>query len=155
MKTLIFVACILAAVSAGNILDHIIKISEIFDIKEVIDFYKTLEECALELNISEIATPETLYCLIQKKNLVDEEGGINWDKGIIYRKKLIRGSNDIIAKWVKIIHQCREENRKESNTFKGRGYETAMKFMKCLEPFVNYGLKELILFQNYMTNNIN
>ncbi|XP_025994793.1 uncharacterized protein LOC113004747 [Solenopsis invicta] len=138
MKTLVFVACILSAVSADNILDH--QISNIFNITELLDYLATLKQCALKLGLSEIVTPETSFCLSQNKNLIDEKNGIKMNESKIYVKKIIRDSN-LQDEMVKIFEQCQEPKKRKSDKFKRSGYDETIKFLKCILPFVNYVLK--------------
>ncbi|XP_039312884.1 uncharacterized protein LOC105194107 [Solenopsis invicta] len=144
MKTLVFVACILAAVSADNILRHI-KTSEMFDIIKLLDFQKTLEECALKLDSLDIVTPETLYCVAQKKNLINKDNGLKLHKGVNYSNTIVRNGN-LRDKMTGMKDQCKEKIA--GDKFKGSQYEKTMKFMECFLPIVNYILRKLGPFKN-------
>ncbi|XP_071630330.1 uncharacterized protein [Temnothorax longispinosus] len=148
MKILVFAACILAAVTVGDaLLTNIIETitSNVqrftFDLKELIDFHLIFAECAMKFDLLKIPKPELSYCIAQKKNLIDKEGGILWDESVNYIKKIVRDENMWIEIWDKLLKKCKEEYDK----FEGSGYEKSLKAMECGLPMVKYIAQQKVL----------
>ncbi|XP_077267978.1 uncharacterized protein LOC143900468 [Temnothorax americanus] len=148
MRTLVFAACILAAVTVcvGDAqLNHNIKetiISKVFDIKELIDFNLVFAECAVELGLLKIPKPELSFCIAQKKNLIDKEGGILWDNSVIYLQKVVRDAKAWDEIWDKLLIKCREEYDK----LEGSWHEKSLKAMEVGLPMVGYIIQQKIFF---------
>ncbi|XP_077267452.1 uncharacterized protein LOC143900231 [Temnothorax americanus] len=146
MRTPVFVACVLAAVIVSDAqINHDIKetiISKIFDIKELIECHLIFAECVVELGLLKIPRPELPYCIAQKKNLIDKEGGILWDEGVNYLKKVVRDAKAWDEIWDKLLKKCREEYDK----FEGSWREKSLKAMECGLPMVGYIIRQKIFF---------
>ncbi|XP_011692790.1 PREDICTED: uncharacterized protein LOC105452928 [Wasmannia auropunctata] len=143
MKTIIFVACILATVTAGDalILDFINTLtSKIFNIKDLMDYHITYAGCALKLGLLKIYTPEIFLCIAEQKNLIDEEGALKWNETQIYITKLVRNENKLadITAWFK---KCKEI----SDNFEGSKKEKTMKAFECGLPLRKYVMQQPIL----------
>ncbi|XP_024869990.1 uncharacterized protein LOC112453432 isoform X2 [Temnothorax curvispinosus] len=146
MKILVFAACILAATVGDAQLNHDITettTSNVFDSKALIDYRLMFAACAVELGLLNVAEipPELLYCIAQKENLIDKEGGILWDESVNYAKKLVRDENMWNETWDKLTKKCKEEYDK----FEGSGYEKSLKTMECGLPFVKYIIQQKML----------
>ncbi|XP_071574054.1 uncharacterized protein [Temnothorax nylanderi] len=144
MKILVFAACILAAVTVGDgLLTNIIETmtSNVFNFRELIDYHLMFAECAMKLGLLKIPKPELSYCIAQKKNLIDKEGGILWDEAVNYVKKIVRDENMWNEIWDKFVKKCKEEYDK----FEGSGYEKSLKAMECGMPVVKYIIQQKML----------
>ncbi|XP_071574058.1 uncharacterized protein [Temnothorax nylanderi] len=148
MRTLVFVACVLAAITTGdaqsnNIIEAIT--SKVFDIEELMELHLKFAECAVELGLLKIVRPELSFCMAQKNNLIDKEGGILWDESEIYLKKVVRDAKAWDETWDKLFKKCREEYHK----FEGSLYEKSLKTMECGSSMVIYIIQQKInIFQN-------
>ncbi|KYM82554.1 hypothetical protein ALC53_07045 [Atta colombica] len=133
MKILVFATCILAAVVSTNnydamVLDNIINtlMSKAVDLKDLINFHMTFAQCVVKLGLLKIASPEVSFCIAEKKNLLDEEGGIKWDDTLDYLMTIIHdmSKKDRIKE---ILQKCKEEG----DNFEGSKKEKSFKSMEC------------------------
>ncbi|XP_011868745.1 PREDICTED: uncharacterized protein LOC105562482 [Vollenhovia emeryi] len=142
MRALVFAACILAAamMSDAQIISHVIEIlkSKQFDIRELISFRIKFIQCAVKLGVLKGLTPEILVCIAQKNHLIDEEGGLIWDKVRMYITKLIRNPKKL-DDINEICKRCKEEGDK----VEGTKYEKTLKSMECGVPTIRYILQQI------------
>ncbi|XP_018300277.1 uncharacterized protein [Mycetomoellerius zeteki] len=148
MKILVFATCILVAVvstlSVGDamIIDNIINnlISKAIDLKDLINFHMTFAQCVVKLGLLKIASPEIPFCVAEKKNLLDEEGGIKWDDTLDYFTTIIRDKSNI-DKMKEILQKCKEEG----NNFEGSKKEKSFKSIECGMAMIKVIGRKLIL----------
>ncbi|KAH0950395.1 hypothetical protein HN011_011449 [Eciton burchellii] len=97
MKTFVFVACLLIAVSAT-------------DLEKVKAFFETYEECSKELELVDQINAKAFMCLAKKADLYDKNGIFDEDKTLAFMEVLFITGHEEQGK--KIILKCIDEGQK-------------------------------------------